>query len=173
MDELKAATVFDELHARAMDLDLVTAADALAFLEAKRFSGTESGAIEHYAAEGSSMDLLAERAREIGSACVAAAAIAADLSRQPALREPGTLRRHFQDTVVSLVPSLRGQTAPARARRLVGSLLHRLGVARSMLERAEHDQVDAWMAARDFVDAAALAALIAMLAEDPSRLTGP
>ena len=36
-----------------------------------------------------------------------------------------------------------------------------------MLEHAAEDQVDAWMAVRDFVDAGALAALLSELAAQP------
>lgn len=46
-------------------------------------------------------------------------------------------------------------------------MARRLSIARTMLEHAADDHVDAWMAVRDLVDAAALAALLSELASQP------
>lgn len=168
MNELEAGNAFDQLFARTKRLDLGAVELVLRYLDEKRISSTEAAAFDHYSAEGTPIGILAERAREVATGAVAGAHVAGSFARTPGLNEPETLRRLFQDAVVSFKPSLAGAVPPARVRRLLGSLVHRLLIARAMLERAEQDQVDASMAVRDFVEAAALGALLAELAEAPT-----
>lgn len=167
MDELQAANVFDDLLATARASHPATIQEALDDLEQQQITSTEAQAFEHYAADGTPVGVLAERARRVAAAAIGAALAAAPLSQTPGLDEPETLRRHFQDAVVSLTPSLEGQIPPARARRLLHTMARRLSIARTMLEHATDDPVDAWMAVRDLVDAAALAALLSELAAQP------
>ena len=167
MDELQAASVFDDLLATGGAPSSRTVEEVLDDLDQQQITATEADAFEYYAGSGTPVALLAERARRVAAAAIGAALAAGPLSRTPGLDEPETLRRHFQNAVVSLTPSLEGQIPAARARRLLHTMARRLSIGRTMLEHAADDQVDAWMAVRDFVEAAALAALLSELAAQP------
>jgi hypothetical protein len=159
VDELRAADVFENLWAIRPVAESVET--ALTTLTERRLSNEEHAAVEHYAAEGQRIEVLADSARQIAAAALAAAEAIAPSSSQPGLAEAGTLRRVFQDSVVLQEVGVRDLDGAPRARRLAEAMTYRNAKAPELVKHVIEDRVDAWMAVCDLVDAAAFGALLA------------
>lgn len=158
MNELRAAEVFNELWAIRPASENVNG--ALSNLADSRLSDEEHAAVVHYAEQGGSQ-VLADRARRIVAAAMAAAEAIAPRSAQPGLAEPGTLRRAFQDSMAVVQADVDARKGADRARRLAEAMTYRNAKVPELVKRVNEDRVDAWMAVRDLADAAAYGALLA------------
>jgi hypothetical protein len=167
-DEERAGATFDHLERLAEKVNQPGAlADAIQLVENASIAPLDTEAIRYYVSEGRPLANLAEIVWQAGTNAFVAARFALGLSPLPALNERATMRRIFQDEIVSLLPSLTAATPGGLAGRLITALAMRLGVGLQFLKRAEDDSVCAAMAARDLFEAAAVAALLANLVEQP------
>jgi hypothetical protein len=170
MNEDEAGEIFDALFVRASGHELpATPESAIAFLDEAGLEPLEGQAVTYYVSEGTSVPHLAETLMQAATMALVAAILAAGLADRPGSRHEGTLRRVFQDLMVSLAPSLDATSPPTRARQLIGTLHSRLGIGKAMLQRADIDSVNAWMASRDLLEAAGVGYLLAQLVGDPAK----